>query len=149
MPEDVEFIRRRNGEIEPLVRKRAILPQTSVKPQQFGALGARRRCPLLLENLMDQGRIFQSRSNAKKNLLRGLSNGTSNMQRLANIDSRLALQVTSRIRPLSQLTLHEVSFGAQAPSKTPYSVQVVSHEPTRCSNVPRPITTSFISHATT
>jgi len=54
MPEDAEFIRRRNGEIEPLVRKCAILPQT-VKLQQFGALGACRRCPLLLENLMNHG----------------------------------------------------------------------------------------------
>ena len=46
----------------------------------------------------------------------------------ANIDSRLALQVTSKIRPLSQMALR-VSFDAQAPSKMAYFMQTVSNEP--------------------
>jgi hypothetical protein len=55
----------------------------------------------------------------------------------ANLDY-IALQVTSRIRPLSQLALH-VSFDAQAPSKTPYSINGHNHRENTITNAKTPI----------
>ena len=142
MPEDVECITRRNGEIEPLVSKCAILPQT-VKVQQFSALGARTRCPLLLENLMDHGRI--------KAECYGKTSLRTFKCHFKQARTRFSTRIgkwTAEFVALSQLTLH-VSFGAQAPQRRHTPSKLCLMNLTRCSHDPRPITTDFISHATT
>jgi len=67
------------------VRKCAIFPETG-KVQQISALGARSRCPLLLENLMpimveylNQGRML------KRIFFADFQMALQNMQRLANL----------------------------------------------------------------